>query len=207
MIKDLKFYSNNNWGLCVPTLNKIIDIVKNNNIQNILEFGSGKSTEFLIDLRNELGLNYKIDSFDNSETYCYNGEKYDFLNLYVTDLLVCSDEDYTKIFETKTFDKSKFKKIEGEFDATVKNATYDVDISKLSDVYDLIIIDGPNGNGRNFSNFYIKDRVKNGTYVIFDDYFHYDFVEKFSSFFNCEILETSIFDGYVNKGHAIIKIN
>ena len=48
MIKDLKLYSNNDWGLCIPTLEQIIGIIKNNQINSVIEFGSGKSTEFLI---------------------------------------------------------------------------------------------------------------------------------------------------------------
>jgi hypothetical protein len=206
MIKELKSYSNNDWGLCVPTLEKIIKIIKNNKIKRIIEFGSGKSTEFLIDVRDELNLDYTIDSFDNSEVYCYNGQKYDYLNLIVTDLIVCSDEDYSEMFKNKILDRNKFEKVYGEFDATIKNATYDVDFSKLKDEYDLVIIDGPNGNGRNFSNFYIENRVKNGTYIIIDDYFHYDFVDKVKHFFDVEVVEEKIFEGYSNKGHAILKV-
>ena len=206
MIKDLKLYSNNDWGLCTPTLEQIIGIIKNNQINSVIEFGSGKSTEFLIDVRNELNLNYTIDSFDDSEFYCYNGEKHDYLNLKITDLISCSDEDYSEMFDKKTFDRTKFNKVEGVFDATIKNATYDVDFPKLKDNYDLVIIDGPHGNGRNFSNFYIKNRIKNGTYIIIDDYFHYDFVDKVRHFFEVEVIEEKIFEGYANKGHAILKV-
>ena len=205
MIKDLKLYSNNDWGLCVPTLEHIKNIIKNNQINSVIEFGSGKSTEFLIDIRNELNLNYTIDSFDDSQVYCYNGNSVDYLNLMITDLIVCSDYDYDEMFKTKIFNREKFKVVDGVFDATIRNATYDVNFSKLKENYDLVIIDGPHGNGRNFSNFYIKNRVKSGTYIIVDDFFHYDFVDKIKSFFNVEVVEENIF-GYSNKGHAILKV-
>jgi len=206
MIKELNLYSNSGWGLCIPTLEKIIEIVKNNNINSIIEFGSGKSTEFLIDLRNELNLNYTIDSFENSEKYGYDGDKPDYLNLHITNLLTCSDSDYHDMFLNKNFDKTKFNIVTGEFDATIKNATYDIDLTKLKDNYDLVIIDGPNGNGRNFSNFYLNNRIGSNTFIIVDDYFHYDFVDKIRKFFNIEVIEEKIFEGYSNKGHAIIKV-
>ena len=103
MIKEYNYYSNGGGGLCKPTLEWIYNIIKNNNIKNIIEFGSGKSTEFLIDVRKELNLNYNIDSFDNDENYCYNGDNHDFLNLQITDLLSCSDSDYNDMFENKVF--------------------------------------------------------------------------------------------------------
>jgi hypothetical protein len=206
MIKELKSYSNNEWGLCVPTLEEIIKIIKNNQVKSIIEFGSGKSTEFLIDVRNEMNLDYTIDSFDDSEKYCYNEDRYDYLNLKVTDLIVCGDEDYLEMFNTKTFNRNKFTKVDGEFDAKIKNATYDVNFSELKDNYDLVIIDGPHGNGRNFSNFYIKNRIKNGTYIIIDDYFSYNFVETVRYFFDVEVIEEKIFEGYSHKGHAILKV-
>jgi hypothetical protein len=206
MIKEYNYYSNGGWGLCKPTLEWIYNIIKNNNIKNIIEFGSGKSTEFLIDVRKELNLNYNIDSFDNDENYCYNGDNHDFLNLQITDLLSCSDSYYNDMFENKVFNKTKFKIVDFEFDATIKNATYDINLVNLRKNYELVIIDGPHGNGRNFSNFYIKNRIKKGSYIIIDDYFHYDFVNKTQSFFNVDIIEENIFHDYSNKGHAILKV-
>jgi hypothetical protein len=77
----------------------------------------------------------------------------------------------------------------------------------MSEKYDLVLIDGPNGNGRNFSYIHLKNKLNSGAYIIIDDYFHYDFVEKCLMFFDCEILEERRFiEDHPNKGHAILKI-
>jgi hypothetical protein len=206
MIKQLNYYSNDGWGLCVPTLEMLINIIKNNNIKNIIEFGSGKSTEFLIDVRNEFNLDYTIDSFDNSEVYCYKGEQKKFLQLNICNLISCDDIEYENIFSTKKFDKSNFTLVTGEFDAKIKNATYDIKEEMLKTNYDLVIIDGPHGNGRNFNNFYIENRIRTGSFIVVDDFFHYDFIDKIKLFFNVEIIESQIFEKYRNKGHAILKV-
>lgn len=206
MVKQLEYYSNDGWGLCIPTLQMLLNIIKNNNIKNIIEFGSGKSTEFLIDARNEFNLDYTIDSFDNSNVYCYKGEQKDFLKLNITNLISCEDFEYENMFKTKKFDKSSFSIVTGEFDAKIKNATYDINENMLKSTYDLVIIDGPHGNGRNFTNFYIENRLKSGSFIVVDDFFHYDFVDKIKLFFNVEVIEEKLFENYSNKGHAILKV-
>ena len=40
----------------------------------------------------------------------------------------------------------------------------------MKEHYDLIIIDGPNGNGRNIAYLHIKDRVKKNSIIFIDDY-------------------------------------
>jgi hypothetical protein len=204
---DFNKYYKNGWGLHWKTSEYIFNILKDNDINNILEFGSGKSTEFFIDSRNELTKNYSIDSFDHSTQYCYQGQTYYFLNLMIRDLIICDDDSYNTMFKSKKYTKELFLKTDDIFNTGIKNATYDIHSDDLKENYDLVLIDGPNGNGRNFAYFYLTGRIKSGAYVIIDDYFHYDFLEKCSIFFDYEVLETVKFSNdHPNKGHAIIKI-
>ena len=63
----------------------------------------------------------------------------------------------------------------------------------------VLIIDGPNGNGRNLSYLFIKDRVNPGSIIFIDDYdakdgdFDYDFVPNLKNTINVE--EIFKFDG------------
>ena len=48
---DIEKYKNDGWGLSRKQLIELLEIIKNfesNNVR-VLEFGSGKSTEFLVD--------------------------------------------------------------------------------------------------------------------------------------------------------------
>jgi hypothetical protein len=201
-----KFYKEG-WGLHRGTIEQVYNLIRNNNITSVLEFGSGASTEFFIEARNELNKAYTIDSFDHNIDFSYNSTKPDYLNLMIRDLVVCSDESYNEMFKTKKFNDSAFVTTEKKLDTGIRNATYKLNKGDLKKSYDLVLIDGPNGNGRNFSYFYMKNRLKSGSIVVIDDYFHYDFVEKLGEFFEYELIsEIKFSNDHPNKGHVIVKI-
>lgn len=201
-----KFYRQG-WGLHRDTIEKLYNIINNNNIQHVVEFGSGGSTEFFIESRIELNKNYTIDSFDHNQDFSYNGPKFDFLNLMVRDLIVCNDDDYNEMFKNQKISNSLFEKTNDILNTRIKNATYLLNDDDLNKSYDLILIDGPNGNGRNLNFLHLKNKIKSGAHIIIDDYFHYDFVERCLNVFNCEVLEEVKFTyDHPNKGHAILKL-
>lgn len=204
---DFNRFYRDGWGLHRTTTEYIYNIIKDNNIKNVIEFGSGGSTEFLIEARSLLNKDYTIDSFDHSTEFCFQGYKPEFLNLMIRDLVVSNANDYDKMFLSKNFCKECFTKTDDLYNTGLQNSTYAINDGDLKDNYDLVIIDGPNGNGRNFTYFYLMDKLKSGSFVIIDDYFHYDFLEKCSLFFDYEILDESKFtNDHPNKGHAILKI-
>jgi hypothetical protein len=201
-----KFYRNG-WGLHRATTEYIYNIIKHNNIKNVLEFGSGGSTEFLIEARSILCKDYSIDSFDHNTEFCFKGHKPEFLKLMIRDLVVSNRDDYEKMFTSKKFCKECFSKTNDLYNTSLQNSTYDINDGDLKDNYNLVIIDGPNGNGRNFSYFYLMGKLESGSFIVIDDYFHYDFLEKCKLFFDYEILDESKFpNDHPNKGHAILKI-
>ena len=78
--------------IALQQLKKILDLFDN---INILEFGSGFSTSFLIDYKYYSDKNIHIDSYDNDPKWCFqNTENNTFLNLNVNPLISCSDKDY-----------------------------------------------------------------------------------------------------------------
>lgn len=66
-----------------------------------------------------------------------------------------------------------------------KNCFYDLKSYPLKSSYNLAIVDGPHGNGRNFAYLILKNRMKEG-FILIDDFNHYDFVETASSLLKLE---------------------
>ena len=154
---------------------------------NILEFGSGFSTQFLVDYKEYSGKNIYIDSFDNDPKWCFqHANKYPFLNLNVEPLLSCNENDFNRQMSNKEYDRTCFSKhISLPYGHPKywrqRNCFYDV--KELKEHYDLVIVDGPNGNGRSLSYLHFKDKVSKGSYILIDDHnsrdddFDYKFIE------------------------------
>jgi len=175
-------------GLHESQLKQIQDIIVNNNVKTIVEFGSGQSTRFLCDLREEKSFDYQIYSFDHHPQYCYKGE-HEFLHSNRLDLVCCDDESFNAMFENKLYNESAFVNCQGEKDNfRLKNGFYDMNEHDLPNDIDLVILDGPNGNGRSISYLHLKNRVSRGCNILIDDSDHYDFVERCSQIFDTEVL-------------------
>ena len=63
-------YWMNGMGLHSTQLEQLAVILKDG-INKVVEFGSGNSTQFLVDFRKEHGLNFQVHSFDHHPLYCY----------------------------------------------------------------------------------------------------------------------------------------
>lgn len=185
---DYNKYKNDGWGLSELALQKIEELIKNNNLKRIIEFGSGTSTEFLSDLNVEISGNLDITSFDNSPIYAYKPKENDCVKLLMRDLVECNDNDYAKMFSEKRIISSLFHPKTSPLSTRQKNNFYEIKDGDITGQYVLMILDGSNGNGRNFAFLYMKNHMKKGGYIFIDDFNHYDFVEKCLECFNAEII-------------------
>ena len=186
---DIEKYKNDGWGLSRKQLIELLEIIKNfesNNVR-VLEFGSGKSTEFLVDVVLNKIKNLEITSFDDNIQYAYQGD-YEFLKLKIRELLECDDETYNLMFKNLEIDINKLNKKTTPLTSRQKNNFYEILPDDIFGIYDLMILDGPNGNGRNFSFLYVKNNLAIGSVVLIDDFNHYDFMEKLSLLFEYEVL-------------------
>jgi hypothetical protein len=192
ILMNLNKYQNDGWGLSLSEFVILTQVISQNakknkanaESYNIVEFGSGFSTQFFVDFAIESKIDLTITSFDNSEEWCFKPDgDYPFLQLHLRQLLECDDESYKKMFEVKTYDPDLMKvRIEAPT-TRQKNCFYEFQENDLDQQYDLMILDGPNGNGRNFAFLHLKDKMKIGSYILVDDYSHYDFVETMNQFF------------------------
>jgi len=185
---DLEKYKNDGWGLSRVALDKLIECVESFDSSSIkvAEFGSGTSTRFFVDLSKESKKEILITSFDNDLKYSYQKIEGDLVDLRITDLVECSDSAYEKMFENKVININDMKVKTSPLHTRQKNNFYDIKNGDLSGNYDIMVLDGPHGNGRNISFLHMKDHLKSGSYVLIDDYTHYDFVERFLSIFEAE---------------------
>ena len=196
---DYNIYYGSGSGIDKNALTQLYTILNNfdNNI-NILEFGSGQSTQFFIDYKLLSKKNIFVDSYDNDPNFAYqNEDNHDFLNLYIKPLISCSEYNFNKKLKEKIYNRNYFSphQLPPYNDKNFwrqRNCFYDIDNKELKDHYDIILIDGPNGNGRNLAYLHIIDRIKPGSIIFIDDYnnkdndFDYNFIKNLKYIFNVE---------------------
>ena len=125
-------YWMNGMGFHSTQLEQLAAILKDG-ITKVVEFGSGNSTQFLVE-----------DMFKSGE-----------------------------------YDEKCFINRQDEIDNfSARNCFYDMTENDLPDDIDLVILDGPNGNGRSISFLHLKNKLSNGAYILIDDSDHYDFIER-----------------------------
>jgi hypothetical protein len=191
---NINTYTNEGWGLSALafiTLEvNILSLYKTiSGNMNIIEFGSGTSSQFLIDLKYKYDLDIHIDSFDNSAEYAFKSDK-DHLcfNLYITDLVECGDVDLKYMFDNKIYNKDKMCIKKTEPTTRQRNCFYNIDEIMLQDYYDIVVIDGPNGNGRSIGFLHLINKLKKGSLVFIDDFTHYGFVDDMNKIFDTKLI-------------------
>lgn len=175
---QLEKYKNTGWGLSIKAFTALCDALDTLPEINAIEFGSGISTAFLEDYAQTLEKKLTLDSFDNDK-------KYKHASAHLATLVQCNDANYQTMFKNGNIDWSLFKKRWWKPKSRQRNCFYNLQDYKLKPHYNLAVIDGPHGNGRNFAYLLLKDKLKDG-FLLIDDFNHYDFVETASQFFTLE---------------------
>ena len=204
---NIEKYKNDGWGLCQNGFKDLHEIIKNHEKPHlsVLEFGSGTSTQFFVDIVENKVKNLTIESYDNDPNWCYkDSEKHNFLNLKMRDLIECDDQSFASMFVSKEYNRDVMNIQTAKPHTRQKNCFYDIKESDLCREYDIVVIDGPNGNGRSFAFLHLKDVLKDGAFVFIDDYTHYPFVNTLKHFFNVELYSESNVSN--SQQYAIYKI-
>jgi hypothetical protein len=193
----------NGMGLHSSQLKQIENIILNEKIQTIVEFGSGQSTKFLKNLKFFYNLNFSIVSFDHNKKYAYNDE-----NVKIRSLQKCNDLSFDLIFKNKSIKNILFTDAENESNNfRAKNCFYKLLNDDLPNNIDLIILDGPNGNGRSLAYPQLLGKLKNPCYIMIDDVNHYDFLSRAKQIFDYEII-THVEDRNIHPlfSYALLRI-
>jgi len=187
MIDYMSYYADN-MGLHEILLRRIEGILIRNRPSVVAEFGSGNSTRFLIDMNRLHRLGMNVVSFDHNPRYAFSGAD-DCLVSHIRRLVKCTDCDYEEMFKAGLIDWSKMVPADHLVeDFSVRNAFYRLEENDIPSHVDMVILDGPNGNGRNFAFLALKERMTSGCHIVIDDSDHYDFIERCISTTGAELL-------------------
>lgn len=181
-------YKNDGWGLSKKEFEWLYKLIEGKSNLNIVEFGSGRSTEFFVDQINETNSNNKIYSFDDSKEYAYKGE-HPNLNLNIVKLLETTDEHFNNMFENKKYDFSKMSIRNDPPHTRQKNTFYLVDETMLPSKIDILVVDGPHGNGRSLAYLHCANKLVKDSIILIDDASHYPFYEFLSKVVQTEIID------------------
>ncbi len=181
---NLEKYSNDGWGLSHAAFSALQKAMNTLPEIRAIEFGSGFSSQFLLDYAESAQKKLQIDSFDNDKEFKHP-------DATLVKLVACSKKNYEAMFEKAEIDWDSFKKRWRKPKTRQKNCFYDLRNYPLKPNYNLAIIDGPHGNGRNFAYLILKDRMKDG-FILIDDFNHYDFVETASSLFKLKEIARTV---------------
>jgi len=194
---DLSKYQNDGWGISTSGFNQITEIFNKTNFNeyikyNIVEFGSGFSTEFFVDYIQQNNLSkVTITSFEN-DTKFMTKARHPQLKLNLRKLIQCSDVEYNNMFNNAEFNPFKVNFLTAEPTSRQKNCFYDIEDGDIPESIDFMLLDGPSGNGRNLAFLHTKNSLHKDSIVFIDDYNHYDFVPKFKQLLNCiELFENT----------------
>lgn len=180
----------------------------------ILEFGSGASTKFLIDYQKLYNKKMEIVSFDDSTEWCYKTQKGDdkILKLNIRNLIECNGENYDYQMTNKIINKQLFYKRMVKPTWRQRNCFYDIQNGDIEGLFDIVILDGPNGNGRNFAYCFIQKHLNKNAVILIDDYdatdneYDYKFINNLTYYFNVEEIykyNSDILGDYNNGGKYI----
>ena len=166
MIFDKLVY--NGWGIDKSGMIFIHQLISEQKLQRAIEFGSGQSTLLLEDS--------SIDyiSFDSDTQYSAKTDRVLIRNLKQLD-----DSTFNDVVNCKV----SYIDIQKNFDEPIevhtrtKNVFYEFLDQDLSGIFDLVILDGPNGNGRSICFNAIKPFLSKTSYIFVDDFWHYPFVD------------------------------
>jgi hypothetical protein len=191
-------YEYTGWGLCRTALMVLYELIKKENIKNVLEFGSGQSSYFIKDL--ELNLT----SFDDNPYYAAL-----LPEVTIRDLVQLPDNLFTEVIngEISYLSICDTLPVAEEKSTKQRNLFYNLKDEDIADNYDLIILDGANGNGRSIAFNVIKEKVNNNPFIFIDDYDHYPFIENMLKLFPDAKLIKSYNSNRNRNSFQIYKLN
>lgn len=205
---ELQKYKNDGWGISQLGFTYLLQLIETSESvpTRILEFGSGSSTRFFCDIVKDGIKDMTITSFDNDITYAYKPTNTEsFLTLNIRPLVECNDPEYLTQMLTQQYMPEHMRDKTSVLEPIQRNNFYRIEDGDLSGIYDIVLLDGPNGNGRNFAFLHIKPYVTSGSIIYIDDYNHYDFLEQCVANFDCEILVQHT-EGIGHDNFVILKI-
>lgn len=154
----------------------------------VIEFGSGASTRYFLDKISDKRQSQTLVSFDHSQTWAYSGVDPN-LDLRIRHLVQWSDSDFSQLFiDGYSLDAARPVPETALSNMRLQNAFYAIDANELPTNPGLVLLDGPNGNGRGAAFPLLRGIAQPGCLIFIDDLTSYQFEEMFSSVFSFETI-------------------
>jgi hypothetical protein len=153
---DYDKYTYNGWGLSKECLQVLDKLIIEKSLTRVLEFGSGQSTYFLEDM----GIEYV--SFDDDLSYSAKCS-----NVLIRPLKQLSEERFNETVTSGYYDANVFNSLPIFTDKNPRqqNCFYEIKDGDLDGSFDLVILDGPNGNGRSIAFSAMRPFVSSNFYI------------------------------------------
>lgn len=165
-----KFWSHG-MGLHKLQTDALTEAISEFECPKIIEFGSGRSTEFF----SGLCVPFEMISFDHDERFCYSGQD-PRISLRLVDLRQWDEETFESILLTGDFEATGSERIP-KHNFRDQRVFYDLSSIAFTPPYDLALLDGPNGSGRLLGCAVLSRLVAVGSLIMLDDVHHFNFEE------------------------------
>ena len=177
------------WAVSLLAMRAIASLVSESRVLSVVEFGPGVSTVFLDDY---LSAKSKIVCYEHQSAFADRVSKATSDRVCVNRVpLVQYNNDFAASCNGEKIAASPSRVPESEFTNTrLSNAFYDVDA--ITDPIDLLVVDGPNGNGRSLAFAKARPGLCDGALILIDDCNHYPFVQDCLRLIDCEIVASTI---------------
>jgi len=206
---NIEDYKNEGWGLSKIGFEKIYEGLMNHECDdlNVVEFGSGTSTKFFLDINEKTNKKINIFSFDNDPNFSFKPDKtYDNLKLNIIDLVDFSDDHFNKMFINKEYFPQFANLKNTPVHTRQRNTFYNVRNLQLPEQIDYLLLDGPHGNGRSIGFLHTYKKLNSKSLIFIDDHTHYPFLDDLKKLIDIEILfeNRSSTGKWENGGNFII---
>lgn len=194
------------WALSQSSLRFLIASIDQQELMSdfcVVELGGGQSTLFWKEL-SEFFPGVKVVTWEHNQEFIDTLKSKIIgsgVRLESRKLQQYSNADWEKIFSSRGLDNiSKALTVSCPTDlplseycnTRVQNVFYSIDDIKISkNKIDVLVIDGPHGNGRSLAFPAFVKYFRTGTLILIDDVSHYSFLEMLSKFVKFQILHTS----------------
>ena len=147
--------------------NRLKDIHKKNGVVYVADFDSGYLTDFIVEIKIKHKLNIIMDSF--APFYSDQVPLYQNHKIIKTDFVTCSDASYNNMISRRQYNPIKMVKSQQSPKRKMYNVFFKLRDKDLRPHYDLVMITGPNSNGRDIAFLHIKERMMIGGFILLNE--------------------------------------
>jgi hypothetical protein len=172
------------WSLSHESIILIAWLIVKNKINLIVEFGSGYSSIVLSEFVKSLPFKVNLITYEHNKEFISRLKPHidnSSFQLKECKLRILSDIHFEELFKIKDpgkffLEKSNYVDDKDYYNLKLKNIFYEDEFSIYKDKsIGLVILDGPNGNGRSIAFPLLKMKLKTNAYILLDDYEDYNF--------------------------------